>query len=138
MWSFGVSNAQHRVSRREFMRGYTHIIKDAEARRSLVTTLEDLLGGCWDTFDKAYHGSDSTPDGEMSRQEFIDYKTCWNLSEAEAGALFDEVAGKGATSITKQQYLHAAWDFYFSMQPAQGAGQNFWGTLQQKKTHLSF
>ena len=46
-----------RVTRREFMRGYTHLIKDAAARRELNRTIAHLLGGAWDCFDVAYGGN---------------------------------------------------------------------------------
>jgi hypothetical protein len=136
VWSFGVSNKAHRVSRREFIRGYTHIIKSSVARQNLSRTLEDLLGGCWDEFDRAHSG---TADGMMSREEFVDYQMCWNLSRAEAEKVFEEVAGRGAETITKKEYLLAAWDFYFSMQPGEGGGTNFYGNLKKRSsTHLTF
>ena len=71
VWSFGVRLKDMRVSKREFVHGYTHIIKRAEARRSLSTTLEDLLGGCFDIFDDTLHGERT---GQMSKEKFVAYQ----------------------------------------------------------------
>jgi hypothetical protein len=120
------------------MRGYTHIINNAGARRNLAATLEDLLGGCWDTFEHSYRGGEAAT-GAMSKQQFADYVMCWNLSEAEAKRLFEEIAGADAETIAREQYLMAAWDFYFSMDPSKrGTGDNFFGQLSVKKSSLSF
>jgi hypothetical protein len=139
VWSFGASSSQRRVSRREFLRGYTHIINNASARHNLAATLEDLLGGCWDTFESSYRDGKGLT-GVMTKQQFADYVTCWNLSEDEAMKLFEEIAGEGAEGITREQYLLAAWDFYFSMDPSERrrGGHNFFGRLSDKKSSLAF
>jgi hypothetical protein len=107
VWSFGVSNAKKRVSQREFIRGYTHVIKSPPARENLCHTLEALLGGCFDTFDEVNNGG--TPTGSMTKAEFIEYQRCWNLTDVESAQLFADIAGKDATRISRQQYLLAAW-----------------------------
>jgi hypothetical protein len=162
VWSFGVAHSKKRVSRKEFMRGYTHIIKSRSARAKLCETIEELLGGCFDLFDAENRGQRT---GSMNKPQFIDYVTCWNLSEAEAEQLFVDIVklectpslgvdiadgrrkglqdvGEGDCQedeqITRQQYLNAAWDFYFSMDDVPSAGMNFYGSLRQRKQHLTF
>lgn len=60
-----------KVSKREFVHGYTHIIKRTAARQQLSVTLEDLLGGCFDFFDDTMHGQRT---GQMSREMFVSYQ----------------------------------------------------------------
>jgi hypothetical protein len=135
VWSFGVSNAAKCVNQREFLRGYTHIIKSPPARENLCHTIEDLLGGCFDTFDQVNNGG--TAAGGMTQDEFVEYVRCWNLSEAEGKQLFMDIAGNGGERISRQQYLLAAWDFYFSMDEQPSPGDNFFGRVR-RTTHLTF
>jgi hypothetical protein len=71
VWSFGIRLKDTKVSRKEFVHGYTHIIKREEPRQQLSTTLEELLGGCFDIFDDTMHGQRT---GKMSKEEFVSYQ----------------------------------------------------------------
>ena len=74
----------------------------------------------------------------MDKQEFIEYQTCWNLTPDEAVCLFEAAAGRNAEKISREDYLLAAWDFYFGMDEAHpGPGAYFWGKVKIK-SHLAF
>ena len=136
MWSFGEDFGARAVSRRQFIRGYTHVIKDPTARHELNKTIHSLLGATFDAFDAASGGSGA---GLMTRAQFVDYQGCWNLTEDEAIDLFNCVAGKSTEHITKAQYLLSAWDFYFGMdERAAGAGHKFWGRMRSTRPNLTF
>lgn len=145
---------QHmRVSRSEFLRGYTHTIKSTTRRESLRQTLSSVLGECFDAFDEAQHGKRL---GTLSKQEFIVFHMRWNVSAAEAEQLFLDITGcprpgpqldgevideDPTASISKQAYMDAAWDFYFSMPDKKpyGPGTNFYGILRSAdRKHLTF
>ena len=73
----------------------------------------------------------------MGREEFIEYQMCWNLTRDEAAKAFETAAGKNAAEITRDQYLRAAWEFYFGMDEAQGGAADFWGSLRTR-SNLTF
>ena len=145
---------QHmRVSRAEFLRGYTHTIKSTPRREALRQTLNSVLGDCFDAFDESHHGKLL---GHLTKQEFIEFHTRWNVSAAEAEHLFLDVTGSPRPGpqldgeiimedpnilLSKQAYMDAAWDFYFSMpdsRPYQ-PGTNFYGIVRSsEKKHLTF
>jgi hypothetical protein len=124
VWRFGVRAKEKRVSRREFIRGYTHIIKSKPDRQKLCATVEHLLGGCFDVFDDTLHGERK---GSMTKQDFVSYQMCWNLAAEEAEHLFRDITdppqkrvidfestdvGKPdllSAYITREQYLNGAF-----------------------------
>lgn len=145
---------QHmRVSRTEFIRGYTHTIKSTRRRESLRQTLNSLFGEVFDAFDEAQHGKRL---GHLSKQEFIAFHMRWNVSAAEAEQLFLDITGAPrpgpqldgevigddpSTQLSKQDYMNAVWDFYFSMPDRKpyGPGTNFYGIVRSaEKKHLTF
>lgn len=127
VWSFGVSNSAQKVSRREFLRGYSGIVKDASARRDLCDTIQDLLGASFDMV--AEHGEHT---GRMTEPQFISFVSCWNLNEQDGRQLFRDLDKDNMGIVTREQYLLAAWQFYFEMVDRKGPGNNFWGLLRKK------
>lgn len=146
--------AQHmKVSRTEFLRGYTRTIKSCRRRESLRQTLNSVIGECFDAYDEAQHGELL---GRLNKQEFISFHTRWNVSAAEAEQLFLDMTGQSkpgpqldgevtiadpTASVSKQDYMNAAWDFYFSMpdEKPYRPGTNFFGIVRKApKKHLTF
>lgn len=113
------------------MRGYANVVKDAMEREKLAVTLQGLLGSCFDQFDKCVHSN--TPQGFLSEDEFVRYTFCWNLEEEESRRLYRDIDREQTGRVTKEQYLLAAWDFYFNMYDHHTPGNNFWGTLRSPR-----
>lgn len=59
------------MSKKAFLFGYTRLIQRAPRRLELSSTLEELLGGCFDIFDEAQHGQRT---GKMTKEDFIAYQ----------------------------------------------------------------
>lgn len=153
IWSYGMYVKHMRVSRTEFLRGYTHTIKSTARRESLRHTLSSVLGEFFDAFDEARHGQLL---GHLTKQEFIAFHMRWNVSAAEAEQLFLDITGSPrpgpqldgevidddpTITISKQDYMNAAWDFYFSMPDKKPyrPGTNFYGILRSAdRKHLTF
>jgi hypothetical protein len=126
-----MTQTAQKVSRREFMRGYANVVKDANEREKLSVTLTELLGRCFEQFDHCVHGKEAR--GFLTEDEFVRFVYCWNLQDEEARALFHEIDAEKTGRVTKTQYLLTAWDFYFRMHDTHSAGNGFWGRLRKPR-----
>jgi len=104
------------------------------ARSRLCSTIEHLFTEFFCTFDRAVHGGE--PRGHLTEPEFVAYAALWNLSPEDARTLFADVDADRTGRVTLEQYLLAAWDFYFCMDEHAGTGKNFLGVLQRKRISL--